>query len=344
MPQIAIVGGGSFGTAVGQVVAPACDKVTLLMRDAEQARLLNRERCNRRHFPDFTLAPNVQASVDATVLREADIIFLAVPSHVLRDVCNGLAAHVGPQALIVNLAKGLDPEHFTLDRLLGTYFDAHRVGALKGPTFARPLLQGAFSGMTCAFPDPAAAARIAALFAGSAVAVELWPRVDDVEFVSAIKNIYAIAQGICDSIDESSNTRFLFMTKVLAEFSRLVAALGFSPGVVFTFAGVGDLLMTATMNTSRNRTLGFLIGRGFTLARPADGPVIEGINSVRQVLRHLGSATDFAILTGIRDVLSGGRPPSVFIDEMTRPAGHAHVHSTTVADEGFGEGRHVRDL
>lgn len=315
-----LVGGGAFATAIGAALAVAGHPATLLMRDEALAAELRAQRVNRRYLPDVRLPEGLGATTDLAVLDAAAVVFLAVPSHSIEATCRQHAARLQPGVRLVNLAKGLHAEGFTLDTVIARAVPQAVVAALKGPTFARPMLHGARSGMTLACADEVAAAELAALFVGSGVEVERWPSVADVECVSALKNVLAVMMGLCDAIEDSPNTRFLVLHKLIREARTLLRALGYDPDVLFTSAGFGDLLMTALNDTSRNRTLGLLLGRGFELAVTESGPVLEGRRSVRLIRARLaakgGSPTP--LVQALHEVFEGTRSPQDFFDGLTR--------------------------
>lgn len=316
--SMVVIGGGAFGTAIAAAAALAGRPTTLLVREAAAAAALNDTGRNDRYFPGHRLPADLTATTDGAVLADAEVIAIAIPSHAIEVHLAPLARHVRPGAAVANLAKGLHRTTFTLDRLIASLLPQAAVGSLKGPTFARPLLHGAPSAMTLAFADAEAGDRVAAALAGSTIRLDRWADVPSVEFASAIKNIYSISMGICDAVEENPNTRFAILTRIIREAHELVAAVGFDPAVLFTFAGLGDLLMTALNDNSRNRTLGLLIGRGFSLSNRPEGPIIEGANTIRLLLERLGpEAERFPILTGLDAVFRGDLGSPQFFHLMT---------------------------
>jgi len=313
-----IVGGGAFGTAFAAVLARTGIEVGMLMRDATLAESINTRQVNPKYLPDAKIPRGVFASVEAaSVLHHAEHVFLAVPSKGLVDKVTEILPHLPADACLINLSKGMHPELITLDRAIKQAAPQHTIGAIKGPNFARPLLHGAPSGMTLAVEDVRRQQPILDLFRETNVQMETWPRVADVEFAGAMKNVLAVAMGICDAIEDNANTRFLIIQKMINEARALLQVFGHDAGVLFTYAGLGDMLMTALNDTSRNRTLGLLIGRGFDFTQ-VGGPVLEGRKSTRLLREHLqGRETEHALLAQLDAIFEGTLSPQEFYRNLT---------------------------
>jgi glycerol-3-phosphate dehydrogenase (NAD(P)+) len=283
-----------------------------------RASAINQTRRNERYLPDYRLPRNVRAAAGFDAIDAAELLLLAVPSHSVEGTCRLLRPRLRPGAAVLNLAKGLHPEFITMNTAIERELPDAQVGALKGPTFARPLLHGSPSGMTLALADAALQARVMALFAGSSAVLERWASVGDVEFVGGIKNVLAIAVGICDAIEENPNTRFLVIKEVINEAHALLVHFGFDPGVLLTYAGLGDLLMTGLNDTSRNRTLGLLIGRGFEFAHQVSGPVLEGRRSTSLLCSRLPpDGTGFPVVRALSAVFEQQLSPQQFHNRIT---------------------------
>ena len=315
---VAIVGGGAFGTAIAACIAATGRPVLLLVRSESDAASVNQDRRNARYLPDHKLPRALKASCDPAALARMETVLLAVPAHSIEAVCVQLRPHLRAGVRVVNMAKGLHPTLLTLNRAIAAALPEAEVGALKGPTFARPLIHGAPSGLTLAFENPASTQAVAALFEGSQIHIQPSPHLEGVEFISALKNVLAVTMGICDAIEDNPNTRFLVMQKILSEAHTLVQCFGFDPAVLFTYAGFGDLLMTALNDTSRNRTLGLLIGRGFELAISDNGPVLEGRRSVHLIEDHLNKMGEHRpLIRLLAGVFEHRISPQQFFDELT---------------------------
>lgn len=312
-PSLAVLGAGSFGTAVATALARGGNAVTLLCRTAGQAEQIGTEHRNPRFFPGHALSPLIAATVDIDAAITADIVFLAFPSRAMDDYADRLAAAPGA-TIVVNLIKGLHHEHFTFAELFTARAPHLGYVALKGPTFSRPLFLGEWSGMTCGADDPATGARVTALFAGAgALAIDTIGSARSVDVASALKNVYAIALGLVGSTGPSENTIFMAATLVVKELRRVLDALGCDPAVLWSFAGVGDILLTGLCDTSRNRTIGLMMGKGVPIDLVASDFVAEGVRAVDALEAHLGGNLATPLLDAVSAVLHGrAAPASIF--------------------------------
>jgi glycerol-3-phosphate dehydrogenase (NAD(P)+) len=318
--NVVVIGGGSFGTAIACAIAQSTAEVTLLVRSRQQEESINLHRRNAKYLPDYKLPKRVKASTRRECLKKADVVFLALPAHAIEATCRGIASLLKRNAIVINLAKGLHEKHFTLDKAMARALGGRHIGTLKGPNFARPMLQGAPSGMTLAMNAPARAKDIHPLFRNSAVVLEDWHDMSAVEFIGATKNVLAIIMGISDATEDNPNTRFLVIQKILREAHLLLETFRFHPGVLYTFAGSGDLLMTSLSDSSRNRTLGLLIGRGFEFASSASGPVLEGRRTIGIITGRLAQERrDHPLLFALEAVFRNEMSPQEFFKRITRP-------------------------
>lgn len=318
--DIVVIGGGAFGTAVSAVISSTVSRVTLLVRDIDQMESINKHRCNTKYLPDYRLPKNCIATVNRDCIEKADAILLAVPARMVERVCHDIKPLLASQAIVINLAKGLHDRFLTLDAAMSHALPDVNIGSLKGPNFSRPLLFGYPSGMTLALKDPASLTAVTEVFNGSSIQIETWSCVADVEFVSALKNVLAIVMGISDAIEENPNTRFMVMQKMINEARSLLDIFGYDSDVLFTYAGLGDLLMTALNDVSRNRTLGLLVGRGFEFASAANGPVLEGRRTIGLICAYLQKKKiSHALMSGLEAVFSQSMSPQEYYKQLTSP-------------------------
>lgn len=306
MANVAMLGAGAFGTAVGAVLARAGHAVTMLCRTTEQADAIRASGQNARYFPGQSLPAGLSVTTSFADVAGADALFLGFPARVMDDYARTIAA-AHPDALVVNLVKGLHPQHFTFAELFRRQAPAVRYVALKGPTFARPLFLGEWSGLTGG-GAPSCVDAVVELFAGAPIVFDRTDSADAVDVASALKNVYAIALGLVGSTGPSENTVYMAATLVLRELSTIMTGLGYDPKVVTSFAGVGDTLLTGLCDTSRNRTLGLMIGKGIPLDTTRSDFLAEGVRAVAAIESHL-QGIHTPILHTVADVLAGRKTP-----------------------------------
>lgn len=315
-----VVGGGAFGSAIAAVLARRGTLVKILLRDESQCQEFNRLHVNAKYLPDIKLPEEIHATTDGRdALASADVVFLAVPSHSIESVLNGLIPCIDKKCVVINLAKGLNEQEFTLDNVLRRLLPDQIIGCLKGPNFARPLINRAPSGMTLALSDDSVAKSFSNLFKESSIQLEYFNDLSSVEFISAVKNVLAVVMGMCDAIEDNPNTRFMVLKNIISEAKCLVDHFGYSPDVIFTFAGLGDMLMTSLNDSSRNRTLGLLIGRGFDFSSTGAGPVTEGRKVARLLHSKLAAnSAGFPLVGALNAIFHNELKPQEFYRQITK--------------------------
>ncbi|HEU0066885.1 MAG TPA: NAD(P)H-dependent glycerol-3-phosphate dehydrogenase, partial [Sphingomonas sp.] len=268
---------------------------------------------NARYFPGVHLPDGMSTTTHFAAVADADALFLAYPARLMDDFAAQIAAHARADATIVNLVKGLHPAHFTFAALFRHVAPQRRYVALKGPTFARPLFLGEWSGLTCGSDDADAVDATIALFDRAPIVFDRATSADAVDVASALKNVYAIALGLVGSTGPSENTVYMAATLVVRELRTILCALGYGEGVVTSFAGIGDTLLTGLCDTSRNRTLGLMIGKGIPLDTGRSDFLAEGVRAVAAIEAHL-SGIHTPLLHTVADVLAGRVPPTAIFD------------------------------
>lgn len=326
MSRVAVVGGGSWGTALANLLADNGHAVGLWVRDPELAKRLARERQSRHYLPGVHLADAVVPGCDlAAAVRDAAVVVSALPSHAVREVMGRAGACMDEDALVISTSKGVENE--TLARMTEVLAEvlpagASRVAVLSGPSFAVEVARGYPTAVTAAADHLPVAERVRDLFANPRFRVYTSTDVVGVELGGAVKNIVAIAAGICDGLQYGHNARAALITRGLAEIARLGAALGGEPITFMGLTGLGDLVLTCTTDLSRNRTVGLRIGRGETLPeiRSDMRMVAEGVRTTRSVRdlarRH---AVEMPIAEEVHAMLYEGKDPRISVEDlMTR--------------------------
>lgn len=326
MTRLSIIGAGSWGTALSIVMAPRFENVQLWARRSEQADALSKHHVNSDYLPGFRLPSNVSISSDAAAIAaHGDVVLLVVPSTHMRSVCEHVAPGIRPGVPVVSATKGI--ENNTLKRMSEVILEvagpATPVAVLSGPTFAKEVAAGEPAALVLACQHPDIAAELQRRFSGSTFRVYLSDDVIGVEIGAALKNVIAIASGICEGLGLGSNTRAALITRGLAEITRLAVAMGGRARTLAGLAGLGDLVLTSSGDLSRNRSLGIRLGRGETLdaVQGSTNMVAEGVFTARAAW-HLAQSqrVEAPILEQMFAILYEKKPPSIALAQlMERP-------------------------
>ncbi len=264
--RIAVIGGGSWGTAFALHAVAAGLQATLVVRDRETASRVDDERENGRYLPGVSLPVALAVSGDAVAaVAAADVVVLAVPSRAFRAVCVTIAPAVTAEATVLSLAKGLEPgtgERLSLVAANTLAIAASRVAVLSGPNHAEEIARGTPAATVIAAADPALARHLQRLLSTRAVRAYASTDVVGVELCAASKNVIAVAAGISDGLGLGDNAKAALITRGLAEMGRLGASFGADPRTFAGLAGLGDLVATCCSSHSRNRRAGELLAEG----------------------------------------------------------------------------------
>lgn len=322
--RVAILGDGGWGTALSVLLHGAGHDVAVWGAFPDQIADLAATRVNARYLPGIPVPEGVRLTADILeALHGADLVVFAVPSHVMRQVGERAAPHLDPASLVVSVSKGIETD--TLLRMSETIRDvAHpeRLAVLSGPSHAEEVARGIPTAVVAASEDPEDACGTQDAFMTERFRVYTSPDVAGVELGGALKNVIAIAAGVCDGIGFGDNTKAALITRGLAELSRLGAALGGRPETLAGLGGMGDLIVTCASRWSRNRSVGERLGRGESIDRILEGMamVAEGVRTARaahSLARRACSETP--IIDSVYAVLYEGKDPREAVHElMTR--------------------------
>jgi glycerol-3-phosphate dehydrogenase (NAD(P)+) len=286
-PPIAVLGAGSWGTALAILLAGNGHTTLLWARDASQAAEMAASRRNSRYLSEVSFPPQLQVHSDISrAVREAGDVLLVVPTRGFRAVLQETAPHLADKARISWACKGLEPNTGKLPHeVAGEVLGARRAMAvISGPTFAREVALGLPTAVTVASTEAEFAVALAARLGNNHFRAYTSDDVIGVELGGAIKNVLAIAAGIADGLGFGANTRAALVTRGLAEMMRLGVVLGGQRETFMGLAGLGDLVLTCTDDQSRNRRVGLALARGQTL--------LEACSSVRQVAEGVQAARE----------------------------------------------------
>jgi glycerol-3-phosphate dehydrogenase (NAD(P)+) len=283
----AILGAGSWGTALTTLLG-RCERVTLWARDSDLAESIRTNGENRRYLPGVPLARNVAVTDSLEeALSGAECVVFAVPSSGMRETAAHAAGLVPSGALLVSAAKGLEDQtgRRMSEVMRESLGDSARITALSGPNLAVEVARGIPTASVAASPDREAALACQTLWMGPAFRVYTSADLVGVELAGAMKNVIAIGAGICEGIGFGDNSRAAFMTRGLAEITRLGTALGAQPSTFLGLAGVGDLIATGGSRLSRNYRVGVGLGQGRSLNAVLEeiGQVAEGVPTTRAI-------------------------------------------------------------
>jgi glycerol-3-phosphate dehydrogenase (NAD(P)+) len=300
---VAVLGAGSFGTCLALLCARNHD-VTIWARSAELADAMNRERRNPRYLSDLELPANVRATSDlADALADRELVICAIPSHGLRDVMTRAAPSISEGAILVSTVKGIEEDTLMrVDQVLEDVLDpVHhpRLTFLSGPSFAREIADRRPTAVTVACRADAFAISVQESISCPWFRCYSASDVVGVELGGALKNVIAIAVGICDGLKLGDNARAGVMTRGLREITRLGTAMGANPLTFLGLAGMGDLVLTCNGDLSRNRRVGLELGQG----RPLD-EIVSGMNEVAEGIRTTRAACALAEREGVEMPLS----------------------------------------
>ena len=321
MSTVAVLGAGSWGTTLANLLAGKGDTVRLWAYEAEVVEAVNRTHENPMFLPGVRLVPGVRAYGDAAdAVHGAEVVVSVPPSHVVRSVVSRVREAVAPGTLVVSATKGIENDTLALmSDIFGECLPQARFAALSGPSFALEVCQGQPTAVVAAAREPATARDAQQLFATPTFRVYSGRDVVGVELAGALKNVIAIAAGILEGLGLGHNPRAALITRGLAEITRLGVAMGADPLTFAGLAGMGDLVLTTTGSLSRNRALGVALAQGDTLEsyRAAHRSVAEGANTSRAGAA-LGArmGVELPIIQKVCEVLFSGKAARDAVPEL----------------------------
>ncbi len=333
MSEIAVIGAGAWGTSLSIVLGrKGTHRVRLWAHEKEVRESIASQRVNELFLPGHAIPATVSATGDLReALRDAEIVVSVMPSQHCRGLFEKLRPFLNPNMLFVSATKGLEEGSLlrmseVIASVLGTQNNAQvRIGALSGPTFAKEVARGDPTAITIASQDTGLADTVQREFSDPSFRVYTNTDVAGVELGGALKNIIAIAAGVCDGLGLGHNSIAALITRGLAEITRLVVACGGRQETMAGLAGLGDLVLTCTGGLSRNRSVGVELGRGRKLAEiiaGMHGMVAEGVfttHAAVELARARG--IEMPITEQMDAILHHGKSPQDAIrDLMTRSA------------------------
>lgn len=319
---IAVLGGGSFGTAIANLLAENGQHVMLWMRDPEQAEAIRLTGENPRYLKGVKIHAAVEPVSDlAAALDACELVFVALPSSALRQALQPMAEKLEGKMLI-STTKGIEAQSFKLmSQILEDIAPQARIGVLSGPNLAREVAEHALTASVIASEDEELCLRVQAALHGRTFRVYASADRFGVELGGALKNVYAIIAGMAAALGMGENTRGMLITRALAEMTRFAVQLGANPMTFLGLAGVGDLIVTCSSSKSRNYQVGFALGEGLSLddAVARLGEVAEGVNTIK-VLKSKAEELQvyMPLVAGLHAILFEGRTLDQVIEGLMR--------------------------
>lgn len=322
--NIAVIGAGSWGTTLANLLAEKGYSVTLWCYEKDLAGRIQQTRINDLYLPEVLLSKNLQAtSILKVAVAEKQLLLFVTPSQVTRQVLQQALLDLSPSALIVSASKGIENDSLML---LSQVFEEllpkqmHRqLGFLSGPSFAKEVSSGMPTAVVAAARDAVVAAAIQKIFSTDKFRVYTHNDIIGVELGGAMKNVIALAAGVADGLGFGHNTRAALITRGLAEMTRLGMKLGGAAETFAGLAGMGDLVLTCTGDLSRNRSVGIELGRGRTLDEILEGmqTIAEGVKttlSAYQLAEKLG--VEVPIIEQMYLILYQGKDPRQAVSDL----------------------------
>jgi glycerol-3-phosphate dehydrogenase (NAD(P)+) len=313
--KIVVLGGGSFGTVLANILAENGHQTVLWLRDKQRAAEMTLSRQNVNYLPDYTLHDALVISDDlASSVKDCAVVFVSVPSKAFRGMVQQLRPLLALNAVVVSTAKGIETgaDHngfWLMSDVLRQELPQHKIAVLSGPNLAGEIAQRQLTGTVVASVDAGACALVQLILRSPYFRVYSNADVYGVELGGVLKNCYAIACGMLAALGLGHNTLSLLMTRSIAEMGRLAARLGADPITFIGLAGIGDLIVTCTSPMSRNYRIGFALGQGKTLEQAIQevGQVAEGINTIHVVKTQADKLGVYMpLITALNDIVFNG--------------------------------------
>ncbi|WP_417538359.1 NAD(P)H-dependent glycerol-3-phosphate dehydrogenase [Marinobacter sp.] len=319
--DVAVLGGGSFGSALAKVLGENGHRVHFWMRDEVQAEEIRTTGINSRYMPDVVIEGDILPTTDlGSAVNKAEIVFVAIPSKAFRAVIKENSGNFPQGQIVVSLTKGIEANGFKLmSEILQEEIPQCRIGVLSGPNLANEIANRELTATVIAAKDPQVRSRVQDLLGCEYFRVYANVDIYGVELAGALKNIYAIVSGLASALNMGENAKAMLITRGLAEMSRFAVSLGANPMTFMGLAGVGDLIATCTSSKSRNFRVGHAVGQGKKLddAVAELGQVAEGIYTlelVKEKAEELGIY--MPLVRGLFEILYGDAPISAVINKL----------------------------
>ena len=318
--EIAVLGGGSWGTVLANLAAINGNKVTLWMRDEANVESINTNSLNKKYLPDYLLDRRLIATSNIEDIESSLLVLFCVPSSSFREVLLKSIKYVNPEALLISATKGIEEKGFLLmSQILEKEIKGHDIGVISGPNLALEISQNQLTGTVIASKSKKLTEECIKIFASDSFRIYTNSDPYGVELGGALKNIYAIACGIADGLQSGENTVGMIMTRGLAEMSRFAVNQGADPMTFLGLSGVGDLITTCASPLSRNHAFGKLIGKGYQVdeAQKEIGQTTEGLKTLKVVWnKSKEEGVDMPIVNSLYKIIYENEPLEGSIEKV----------------------------
>lgn len=320
--KITVIGAGSWGTALANLLANNGENVEIYARDKEVVKTINQQNYNFKYFPDIKLNTNLTAVNNLKKsLKETELVVISVPTQALSGLLEHLQKFLTTNIIIVSTAKGIEENSFQTNSQMIKEAGFENVVVLSGPTHAEEVMTELPTAIVAAAKNKKIAEKVQTIFMSKYFRVYTNPDVKGVELGGALKNVIAVASGICDGLDFGDNTRAALITRALNEMSHFVEYQGAKNVTLAGLSGMGDLVVTCTSMHSRNRRFGIEIGKGKNIleAKEKVNQVVEGVKTTRAIYKWLNSneiELEMPITEQVYQVLFNDKDPRQAVEEL----------------------------
>ena len=285
--NIIVYGAGAFGTAIAKTLSiNKQNNVLLFSKNESKVNEINKFSTNKSCFPNKHLSSSIRATSNENDFTNSDVVFIAYPSVLIIEKIELINCQLKENVLLVNLSKGLLAEGTTVVDAIRQKFKLKNIVTLKGPSFAVELMDHASTLLTLGYDTQNQLDTVNKVIKNTVLHIDFTNDIRGVEILSTLKNIYAIFLGIVDAKYNSSNTRFMMLTKAFSEVRLILKELGGCESTLFLSCGFGDLCLTSLNDLSRNRTLGLLIGKDFyNDDYKSNSVILEGLSSINMIYK-----------------------------------------------------------
>ncbi|KZX17307.1 NAD(P)H-dependent glycerol-3-phosphate dehydrogenase [Methanobrevibacter filiformis] len=314
--KVGIMGAGNFGTAISQIISQNVEEVILYSRREEVAKTIREHNYNLDYFPNTKLNKNIHATSQLDDLKDCNIILISVPSSVFRQTLEEMKNKNINDFILITASKGIESSLKTMGEIIQEYYDENYV-VLSGPNFASEIILNLPTATSIASRNEENLKIVKEVLETKEFKVEIIEDIDGIEYCGIIKNINAIAYGICEGMNINENARFAILNKGFNESKEFISKIGGKKSTLDNLCGFGDFVLTSISQESRNHTLGMLYGQKLIIDEKSSGVVFEGKNSIMAIKKiHDNYSMNSAIVDFVYDVVVNQKSPKLAFNDL----------------------------